>query len=157
LPDPAVLIEAPRGDADWEAYYALRWRLLRAPWGQPAGSERDAFEAAACHRLARTPEGEIVGVGRIHRLDARSAQVRYLAVDESWQGRGIGARLLACLEGEAAAWAVTQVVAQVRRGAEDFYTARGYARTGPGPTLFGTIRHVWMAKSLAPDTPHGHA
>ena len=144
-------IESPHGDADWEAYYALRWRLLRAPWDRPRGSERDGHEAAACHRLARTREGEIVGVGRIHRVNSMTAQVRYLAVDEPWRGRGIGTALLSALEAEAARWGCERIVAQVRDNAVAFYTAAGYATGGPGETLFGAIRHVWMSRTLAPE------
>ena len=150
MPEPTIVVAEPAA-SDWDAYYTLRWRVLRAPWDQPPGSERDELEAPACHRLARLGTGEIIGVGRVHRVDAGTAQVRYMAVAEHWRGSGIGTRLLSALEEEARAMGATRVVAQVRKGAVTFYTNRGYVETRPGDTLFGCVAHVWMEKAL--DSP----
>ena len=39
-PDEFALAE-PRTTQEWESYFDLRWRVLREPWGQARGSERD--------------------------------------------------------------------------------------------------------------------
>ena len=56
----------PQTLQDWQLYYDLRWRLLRAPWQQPKGSEKDEWEQNGYHVMAKSDDGEIVGVGRIH-------------------------------------------------------------------------------------------
>ena len=42
-------IRSPETEQEFAAYYELRWRVLRKPWGQPSGSERDELDAAATH------------------------------------------------------------------------------------------------------------
>ena len=97
-PLASIEIAAPDTPEAFEAYYAFRWRLLRAPWDQPVGSERDELDATAQHLLARNEAGEIIGVGRVHFPAADQAQIRYMATSESYRGLGIGSAILAALE-----------------------------------------------------------
>ena len=144
-------IVTPQSGADFTALYDLRWRLLRAPWHQPRGSERDAHDAAAVHALARHTNGELLGIARLHTLDARTGQIRYMAVRPEWRGQGIGSALLHWLETRARERGLTALVLNARENSVDFYRRQGYHETGEGPTLFGTIRHRVMRKPLAPD------
>ncbi len=91
-------LSAPQTEAQWLAYYQLRWQVLRAPWDQPKGSEQDESEAQSFHRMVCTEDGEVVAVGRLHKVDERTAQVRYMAVSGQWQGHGLGAMVLRQLE-----------------------------------------------------------
>lgn len=34
-------------DENFEEYYYLRWKVLRKPWNQPIGSEKDELEKTA--------------------------------------------------------------------------------------------------------------
>ena len=36
------MVSSPASKIDFEKYYALRYEVLRKPWGQAPGSERDA-------------------------------------------------------------------------------------------------------------------
>ncbi|MEJ2362384.1 MAG: thioesterase, partial [Gammaproteobacteria bacterium] len=38
--------KSPQTKQEWQAYFDLRWRILRAPWQQARGSERDDLEAS---------------------------------------------------------------------------------------------------------------
>ena len=146
-----LLLAAPATPADWAAYYALRYRVLRAPWQQPPGSERapDDDAPTVVHRLARDPAtGAVVGVGRLHFPAPHQAQVRFMAVAPEAQGRGIGAQLLAALEEAARAAGATTVVLDARESAVAFYHRRGYHLTAPGHLLFGRIPHWKMEKGL---------
>ncbi|GIV56898.1 MAG: hypothetical protein KatS3mg040_1666 [Candidatus Kapaibacterium sp.] len=141
------VIRAPSSPSEWEAYYALRYRILRQPWDQPPGSERDELEPIACHRAAiEQSTGRIVGCGRIHRRDDGTAQIRYMAVEEGYRNLGIGSLLLESLE----EWAVEQgfrtIVLYARRPAVAFYERYGYRIVAPAHTLFGAIEHVLMQK-----------
>ena len=55
---------------------------MRAPWGQPRGSERDALEQDAVHRLLCDANGKVVAVGRLHRSGDQDARfVAYIRLD----------------------------------------------------------------------------
>jgi len=146
---PAWRILPPRTAADFTALYDLRWRLLRAPWGQPRGSERDEHEATAIHALARHAQGELLGIGRLHRIADGTGQIRYMAVLPEWRGQGIGTALLCWLEDRAREAGLTEIVLDAREPSVAFYRRLGYAETGEGPTLFGAIPHRKMRKALA--------
>ena len=91
-------LRSPQTPAEWQAYYQLRWQVLRAPWQQPKGSEQDELEQQSFHAAAWTDQGEVVAVGRVHKLNEQQAQVRYMAVSADWQGHGLGALVLQQLE-----------------------------------------------------------
>src|SRR6266567_2111407 len=100
----------PHTAQEWEGYFDLRWRVLRAPWGQPRGSERDDLDAESFHLILRDSSGSVVAVGRLHLNSPSEAQVRYMAVDEGHHGRGLGSRILSGLEDRARSKCVTGVV-----------------------------------------------
>lgn len=126
----------------------LRWRVLRAPWGQPRGSERDDEDDRAVHALAVLGDGQVVGVGRLHRRSASEGQIRYMAVEEVWRGRGVGARILNALEEEAVRRGFGRMMLEARAEAVPFYHRHGYRVEGEGKVLFGAIAHAVMGKVL---------
>jgi hypothetical protein len=54
--------------------FNLRWRILRAPCGQPRGSEGDSAEESAFHLLLLDPAGKAVACGRSHLNNPDEAQ-----------------------------------------------------------------------------------
>ncbi|GIV53506.1 MAG: hypothetical protein KatS3mg039_0024 [Candidatus Kapaibacterium sp.] len=146
----AIVIRAPETPAEWEAYWALRYRVLRQPWGAPPGSERDELEAVATHRIALdTATGTVVGCGRIHRRSENTAQIRFMAVEEAYRGCGIGSRLLEELEQWARQQGITTIVLYARSTAIEFYRVHGYHILDKAHTLYGAIEHVLMEKHVA--------
>lgn len=146
------LIE-PGTQADWDAYYDLRWRILRQPWDQPRGSERDDRDSTAYHLMIKASDGATVAAGRLHLNSPEEVQVRYMAVHQSWQNRGLGGRILGGLERHALAISAKRIVLNARNKAQGFYEAHGYRVTGPAPTLFSDIPHVRMLKELSGPPP----
>lgn len=142
-----LTLTCPHTEQQWQAYYQLRWQILRAPWQQPPGSERDQQEATAYHLMLQNSAGDIAAVGRIQQIDATTAQVRYMAVADEWQGQGAGARVLQGLEHYALTQQFSQVVLNARDSAVAFYKKQGYQISGPAPTQFGIVHHR-MVKSL---------
>lgn len=136
-------------EEEMPAYYELRWRLLRAPWMQPRGSERDEFEQEAFHCVAASKKNnEIVGVGRLHFLSPPAfAQIRFMAVLPEWRGKGVGSSILAVLEQKAVEKGAKQVVLNGRENAIKFYQEHGYAVEGGAEALFG-IPHFKMSKKI---------
>jgi GNAT superfamily N-acetyltransferase len=141
-------IVAPQSGEEWQAYYDFRWRLLRAPWQQAKGSEKDDEEQGAFHIMAKTAAGEIIGVGRIHRVAVRRWQIRYMAVAEQHRNTGIGAKILKTLENHALTQGEAQILLNSRVCAVNFYLKQGYQIIGDAPTMFGTIAHKKMQKIL---------
>ena len=79
---------APKNKAELEQYYHLRWKVLREPWQQPIGSERDDLEAQSYHRVIVDDMDNIVGVGRLHKYSQEKAQIRYMAISDEYRGQG---------------------------------------------------------------------
>ena len=142
-----LVIRAPETEQEFADVFDLRWRVLRRPWDQPRGSERDDREDEARHLMALL-DGRVVGVGRIHFPDEKRAQIRFMAVDPDCTGRGIGSRLLKGLEDLAREGGVTLIELNAREGAVSFYRKSNYEETGEGPLLWGRIRHVVMRRVL---------
>ena len=147
-PDGLKLLE-PASESDWSAYFDLRWRVLRQPWSKPRGSERDELDSSAYHLLLLAKDGSAAAVGRLHLNSSDEAQVRYMAVDDSWRSKGLGGRILAGLEAQARALLAKRIVLNAREQAIDFYKRHGYRVEGLAETLFGEVRHVRMRKDLA--------
>lgn len=143
-----IRLLAPQTDEDFERYYHVRWRLLREPWGQPPGSERDGLDATALHLFACVADRVPIAVGRLHFNSRTQAQIRYMAVEEGYQGRGIGSLMLHALERTAAERGARCIVLDARESAIGFYQKHGYAITGRAHVLYGVIAHHRMIKQL---------
>lgn len=148
-----LLPREPCTPSDWDAYFDLRWRVLRQPWGQPRGSERDPTDDNGFHLMIQGADDSILAVGRLHSNSPEEAQVRYMAVDPAHQGSGLGKMILKGLEDRARSQGITTIVLNARENAVGFYTRQGYDAIGPGETLFGEVRHTRMSKSLGPVSP----
>lgn len=144
---PFLQERSPETPLEWDRYFDLRWRVLRQPWEQPKGSEKDELDSE-CFQVALW-DGEIpVAVGRLHFNDPNEAQVRYMAVEPERRGNHLGSRILALLETRAALEGAARIVLNAREEAAGFYNGHGYDATGPAGVLFGSIPHVRMEKTL---------
>ena len=139
----------PSTSAELDTYYDLRWRILRKPWDQARGSERDDLDAGSLKLMFKKPDGQAVAVGRLHFNSSEEAQVRYMAVDPEWDRSGLGSRILQGLEAEARKRGAQTMVLNSRDKAVGFYEKHGYALSGQAGALFGgKVQHVRMSKTL---------
>lgn len=143
----SVQVRAPQNSAEWEAYYELRWRVLRAPW-QPGGCDRDETDDASIHRMVVGGDGKVLAVGRLHSLDEHSGQIRYMAVESGCERRGYGTLVLGALERAAAEIGIERIILHARERAVAFYEHQGYTTIEPSFLLFDEIQHYLMTKSL---------
>lgn len=141
-------IRAPRTAQEWSAYYDLRWRVLRAPWHQPPGSEKDEFEQDAIHRMIINDKQQVIAIGRLQQLADSIAQIRYMAVENDSKGQGFGSQILASLEEAAKASHNKSIQLHARETATGFYQKYGYTLIEASHTLYGQIKHFLMEKSL---------
>ncbi|MBT5902191.1 MAG: GNAT family N-acetyltransferase [Opitutaceae bacterium] len=147
MTDPVARVpRSPNTAAEFESYYDLRWRVLRALWEKPRGSERDEFEDVA-HHLAIFSNATALATGRLHQRDSSIGQIRAMAVDPAHQKRGLGSRILNALEAEAQKRGLDQVMLHARDVAVLFYEKHGYEVVAPGPFSWG-IKHFEMSKQL---------
>jgi len=140
-------IREPQSPEEFEHYYELRWRVLREPWDQPRESEKDEHETGAVHLMAWV-EGTLAGVGRLHFNSPTEAQIRYMAVEENYRNRGVGAEILRELENRARQKGARAIVLNARDRAVHFYQKNGYRIQGKAQILFGSVDHWAMHKEL---------
>src|SRR5205814_3452307 len=74
---------SPKFPDEWGGYFHLRWRILRGPWGQPRGSERDLMDDSAFHLFLLDSARKPLACGRLHFNAPDEAQVRFMAVNEN--------------------------------------------------------------------------
>jgi N-acetylglutamate synthase-like GNAT family acetyltransferase len=148
---PDVDIRRPQNNREQEACYRLRWEVLRAPWQQPHGSERDKQEDSARHYLAIDAGNKVLATGRIHSLEAATAQIRYMAVHPDYQRHGLGQRLLKALEADARHYGERHIILHARENSVEFYRHCGYRVIRRSHRLFDAIQHYEMEKHLPED------
>ena len=138
----------PSTPEQFEQYYDLRWRILRAPWRQPRGSEKDELENDSIHLMVSDNDNRVIGVGRLHLNSPKQAQIRFMAVETDYQREGIGSKLLLALEEKAKSLGAEEIIFEARANIAGFYKRFGYKTIAPGNTLFGSIYHYKMSKNI---------
>ncbi|GAB3876809.1 hypothetical protein GCM10028824_35270 [Hymenobacter segetis] len=149
----ATAIQPPHTPAEWAAYYALRYAVLRQPWQQPPGSERVPAddEPGTIHALLlaeTTGPPAALAVGMLQPTSDEQGQIRFMAVAPEAAGQGLGQRVVAYLEAQARVVGLREIVLHSREKAVGFYEKLGYAVVEPSHLLFGEIPHFLMRKQL---------
>ena len=142
-----VEIREPKTKKQLDSYYALRWKILRKPWNRPRGSEKDERESESIHIMA-VIGGKFVGVGRVHLNSNDEAQIRYIAVEEPYRGKGVGSTILDALEARAKAKCAKYALLNSSETLTGFYKKCGYRIIEPVHKIFGAIPHWKMKKEL---------
>ena len=139
----------PKSSEEFSKYYNLRYKILRKPWGQPIGSERDEGETKSIHRMIIDDKtGEVLAVGRLQFNSIDEAQIRYMAVLDEFQGQGLGSQILSELEDVARENGNKWIILSARGNAIQFYKNNGYEIVRKTHLLFGEIQHWLMQKEL---------
>jgi len=147
-------VKAPQTIEEFEQYYQLRWQILRQPWQQPKGSEQDEHESYACHRMLVDEHNNIIAVGRFHKTNQYQAQIRYMAVANNYQGKGLGKQLIQALELAASQQGVTEISLNARQQAVNFYQDQGYQKIAFSHQLYNSVDHYLMTKPLTKSSLH---
>jgi len=142
-----IELREPKTADDFALYYDLRWRILRKPWTEDRESSKDEHESLAVHLMAWA-DNRLVGVGRLHFNTPQEAQIRYMAVEDSYSGRGVGTVVLKELEVRAERAGATRMVANARENALSFYKKHGYDLIDRADTLFDSLVHWRVVKLL---------
>jgi ribosomal protein S18 acetylase RimI-like enzyme len=143
-----MIVRPPQTPEEFVLYRDLRWRILRAPWNQPKGTEVDELESEAFPIMVCEVDGIPVGVGRVHFVDNETAQIRSMAVEEEWRGKGIGSIVIKELEKIAIGKGAKKIILHARDNAVKFYERNSYKVVKQSHTLFGSIPHFLMEKEV---------
>lgn len=141
------MIRKPNSSAEWDNYYNLRFKVLRAPWNQPLGSERNEGDETAEH-FAYFENELILGVGRLDIMTQNTSQIRFMAVDEHQQGKGIGKKLMLHMEEIAKERGSNEIILHAREIAVPFYEKLGFVINEKSHLLFNEIQHYLMSKNI---------
>jgi predicted GNAT family N-acyltransferase len=141
-------LQEPVSKEDFEKYYQLRWEVLRKPWDQPRGTEKDENESTSIHVMAIDDAGDCVGVSRLQFNSADDAQVRFMGVRDDQQGKGVGKKLMQYLEKKAKEKGAKKIMLQARENAVPFYLSIGYVVMEKSFLMWGLIQHYRMEKAL---------
>jgi N-acetylglutamate synthase-like GNAT family acetyltransferase len=141
-------IITPETTEEFANYFDLRWRILREPWQQPHGSEKDELEDISHHVMICDDTGQAIGVGRLHAASDSQGQIRYMAVANTHQGKGVGSMLLNALENIARENNFRSILLHAREIALPFYLHHHYTQLEKSHLLFNSIQHFKMIKYL---------
>jgi GNAT superfamily N-acetyltransferase len=143
------IIKTPTTREDFKAYYALRYKALREPWGHPKGTEKDDYEPISEHFMAVDEKtSEVLGVIKLFEKSPGVGFISHLAVAAEHQHKGVGRFLIETVEKRGRERGFKIIGAMVRVTATVYFEKYGYHVAGiPTPHL-GTIHLVWMEKDL---------
>ena len=137
----------PKNEDEFNEYDLFRWRLLRKPIGKTIESLKDEYEDKSFH-LIGVIDNQIVACGRLHFIDDSKAQIRYMAVDEKYQRKGLGSSILSLLESHAKKNNADKIILNARDHAIKFYATAKYKIL---KRYYGSdtgIPHTTMTKDL---------
>jgi N-acetylglutamate synthase-like GNAT family acetyltransferase len=143
-----ITIKTPTTRDDFKAYYTLRYKVLREPFGHPKGTEKDDYEPLSEHFMAVNEKGEAVGVVKLYEKAEGVGYVSHLAVATDQQHKGIGRQLLTTVEERAKARGFRVLGTMARVTATAYFEKHGFHVAGMPTPHLGTSHLVWMEKAL---------
>lgn len=142
-----IEIRTPQTVQEWEAYYDLRYRVLRKPLNQALGSEKNEGDVTGIH-FALFESGIIKAIARLDLQENNSAQVRFVAVETETQGKGYGKKIMEAVEAECSKRGIQKIILHARDYAVDFYLKLNYNLVEKSYKLFDVLQHYLMEKNL---------
>lgn len=141
------IIKSPETELEWDKYFNFRWKMLRKPLGMSKETLKDELEDESHHLIAVDEQKEVIGGGRLHFNNNREGQIRYMAVSNTIQRKGLGSAIVSELEAIAREKGIQEMVLNARENAISFYLSMGYKETGLYKSDTG-ITHITMCKKL---------
>jgi N-acetylglutamate synthase-like GNAT family acetyltransferase len=126
----------------------LRYKILRKPWNQSAETATDTLEPICINAYIENEKKEVVACGRLQENPDKVGQIRFMAVDDNQQGKGLGKIIVNALESEAKKLQLRSIELQARENAVEFYKSCGYTIKEKTFLLWGIIQHYLMEKVL---------
>lgn len=138
----------PTTEQELEAYYQLRWEVLRKPFKRPRGSEQDEYDQVSEHCMLVDPDQQVIGIGRLHFNSPEEAQIRFMVVKSELQGEGHGVRIIQHLELRAKDQGATRVIINSRDVTLGFYLKCGYELKEEADTVKNAMAEHQLVKYI---------
>ncbi|MFX1338326.1 MAG: GNAT family N-acetyltransferase [Promethearchaeota archaeon] len=142
-----LIIRQPLSKEDFELMYDLRWRVLREPWNQPKGSEKDDIETESYPFMVTLNE-QIVATARFHKANEKEGQIEYLAVEKDYRNKRIASKLMRYIEGFSISLGLESIIIFAWKIAQDFFVKLDYKIVREDLILFNEIECLIMRKML---------
>ena len=143
-----MVIKSPETPEEFEKYCEVRWRILRAPWNRPKLNLEDEINDPSIKLIACDENGKVIGTGRARFNSTTEAEIKSMAVEESYRGKGIGSLIISELEKRIKETEAAKIVINSRDNAVEFYEKQGYKVVSESHNLYGEIPHYTMMKDL---------
>jgi len=131
-----------------EAIIDLRYKILRQPWHQPRDTGTDNLEHTSINAFIANENGIVLACGRLQENENKVGQIRFMAVDASQQGKGLGKKIVEFLEVKGKEMGLKKIELHARENAVEFYKSNGYNIKEKSFLLWGIIQHYLMEKEL---------
>lgn len=140
-------VEICKSEKTLDAIVDLRYAVLRKLWNKPKDTVTDDLEATSVNAFIQF-NNKVIACGRLQNNGNGIGQIRYMAVDSDYQGRGLGKLIIKKLEEEAKKIGLKVIELQARENAVEFYKASGYTVKEKSFILWDIIQHYLMTKSI---------
>ena len=140
-------LKSPSSYQEWKEYFLFRYKILRKPIGLHRSTIRDKLEKISYHIMAANNKREIIGVGRLHFVNTKESQIRYMAVDKNFRKKGVGNAIVHKLEMHSIDSHRNNIILNARENAVIFYSKLGYINFGKIDVGID-IKHFLMKKNL---------
>ena len=142
-----IIREVQYGSDGYAEVLAMRDRILRSPLGLTWSKADLQGEAEQLHFALFDESGTLIACVAVKLLDADTAKIRQMAVDEPRRGIGAGRRLLRGVEEILRQKGILRIEMDARDTAVGFYRKLGYEVEG-GEFTQVTIPHFRMIKAI---------
>ncbi len=126
----------------------LRYKVLRQPWQQNKETATDNLELVSLNAYINDESGKVIACGRLQKNSDETGQIRFMAVDNFHQSKGLGNIIVSFLEDEGKKIGLKKIELQARENAVEFYKKAGYTIKEKTFLLWGIIQHFLMEKEI---------
>lgn len=130
-----------------ERIISLRYEVLRKPWNKPADTATDELEYESINAYIELND-EIIACARLQDNGNGLGQIRFMAVSQTQQGKGLGKQIVLAIEEEAKKMGLEKIQLQARDNAVEFYKSCGYTIKEKTFLMWDLIQHFLMDKTI---------
>jgi N-acetylglutamate synthase-like GNAT family acetyltransferase len=141
-------VKEVKNPGELSAVLDLRYRILREPWQQPAATASDGLEEKSVNAFISDDDGKAIACGRLQENEGKVGQIRFMAVDDKYQGKGLGKLIVDFLEQRGKSLGLQRIELQARENAVKFYESCGYSVKEKSFLLWDIIQHYLMEKKI---------